>query len=310
MIKPRRWQIVAALAALAIGAALWSGVWRINQNEQGVVLRFGQALRVVPPGIHFTLPWPFETLARVAVTEVRSMPVGFRLTDQVRNIAPLAEDTQWLSGDTNIVELQVMVLYTIRDPEAYLFGVSDFAGGRHRDFLIRKVTEAVLTEHVAATAIDEVLAGGKTRLQTKAGHAVQTALDELGLGVQISALNVIAADPPAAVIGAFNDVSSARADRARRINEARGYAMQLLPKARAEANRIVQEGDIYRTETMQRARGEARSFTKMLMQVNKQTYLARRRLWIDAVERMLSQGRKIVFEPAADGSAFRLYLQE
>ncbi len=310
LAKPRPAQLAAALALALALAVAWSAVWRVNQNQQGVVLRFEQVARVAAPGIHFTLPWPVERMVRVATTEVRSMPVGFRLIDQARGIPPTPEQVQWLSGDTNIVELQALVLYTVRDPVAYLFRVSDGIGGDSREFLIRRVTEAVLTERVATMAIDEILAGGKTRLQREAARAAQRELDALGLGVQVSALNIVATNPPAEVISAFNDVSSAKADRARRITEARGYAMEALPRARAQADRLVQGGRIYHAETVQPARGAAASFTKLLHEVRKHPELSRRRLWFEAVGRMLGPTRKIVFEPALDGSAFQLFLEE
>jgi len=300
-----RW-LPGGLLVVLIFAQILTGVWLVQQNQQGVVLRFGRVVRTVGAGMHFTLPWPLESMRLVPTTEVRTLPIGFARDDAL----PLDDEALWrLSGDTNILELRARVLYTIKQPADYLFNVADFADGP-RDLAIRYVVEAVLTEILATMPVDEVLAAGKTQIPLAAMRKAQTQLDKLSLGVQISAINIIDVKPPAAVIAAFNDVASAKSDRERNITEANGYAMQLLPQARAAANNMVQQAQVYSVETVNRARGAAQSFAALARETGHHPKLTWRRLWLEAAERIVGKGRIIVFERPADGGKFRLYLEE
>ena len=302
-----------ALLLVSMGGALgwlgWSATWVLAQNERGVVLTFGEVTRTVPPGIHITLPWPIETVIPVRTTEVRTMPVGFKMSDRARNnTPPSAEEVQWLTGDTNIVELQAMVLYTIKDPVDYLFGVSDFPDGRPRDRAVRKSTEAVLSRLMATMPIDEVLSTGKARLQSGALDQVQATLDSFRSGIQVSAINIIDVSAPLRVIDAFNDVSSARADKERKVSEAHGYGMQVRPRSRAAANRKLNDAEVYRNGVLNRARGAATSFLKLEQEVRKNPELAWQRIWLDAIQRMFSEARTIVVPPEDQGGRTRVVL--
>jgi len=306
-----RWLRLILLLLLAGGALFWlawSSIWVVAQNERGVVLTFGQATRTVPPGFHVTLPWPIETMIPVRTSVVRTMPVGFKMSDRARNMAPTAEEVQWLTGDTNIVELQAMVLYTVRDPVEYLFAVSDFPDGRPRDRVVRKASEAALSELMAGMPIDVVLSSGKVVLQNQALSRTQALLDSLRSGIQISAVNIIEVSAPQRVIQAFNDVSSARADKERRISEAQGYGMQVRPRSRAVANQRLRDAEIYRDAVVNRARGAANSFLKLEQEVSKSPALGWERLWLDAVQRMLAEVRTIVVQPDGRGGRTRVVL--
>ncbi|MFH0945918.1 MAG: FtsH protease activity modulator HflK [Planctomycetota bacterium] len=306
-----RWTVRALVLLLVLGGLCWSGwsaVWVVRQNEQGVVLTFGKVSRTVPPGIQLLLPWPLQTLVRVQTSVVRTMPVGFKMSDRARNMPPTPVELQWLTGDTNIVEQQAIVLYTVKDPVDYLFGVSDFPDGRPRDRVIRKATEEVISRLVAAMPIDEVLSTGKTRLQLEARKEVQEMLDSFGAGFEVTAVNIIEVAAPARVIGAFNDVSSARADMERQVSEARGYANQTRPRARAAANNTLRAAETYRNEVLNRARGAATAFLRLEQEVRRQGDLAWQRIRLDALQRMFAKVRTIVVQPSDGNARTRLVL--
>lgn len=303
--------LVALVVVLALIALLGrSMVWVIPQNQQGVVLTFGEATRTVPPGIHFTLPWPCETVRTVTTTDVRTMPVGFKFVDRAQNLPPSAEEVEWLTGDTNIVNLQATVLYTIKDPIDYLYGIRDVDGEDEdsRVFAIRKVTEAALSPLIARMPIDEVLSTGKTFLQTRARDLVQETLDRLGAGIQVTAVNIIEVSAPPRVIGAFNDVSSARADRERMVNEAQGYAMRIRPRSRATANKARRSAESYRNGVLNRAKGAASSFVKLEEEARKNPELFKSRTWLDTMERVLARMETIVVQPSGTGGRTRIVL--
>ena len=293
------WLLVAVVAWCGI-----SGIHTVPQSETGVILTFGRFTRVAPPGIQVTLPWPIVRMERVVTGEIRTMSVGFRLLNRVRSIPPTPEEVQWLTGDTNIVELQTEVQYLVVDPAKYLFEVADL-GDRSRDFVIRKLAESVLTEIVARMTVDDVLSSGKAMLKEEGRRGIQAAADSVGLGIQVHSVNIVQAEPPPEVISAFNDVSSAEADKNRRLSEADGYAKNILPAARAEANRLREEAEIYRTDIVSEARGDAVSFTLLLTRVAAAPEVTKRRILLEELEKILARPKKVVY-PRKDGKRFKL----
>ncbi|MEQ8764889.1 MAG: FtsH protease activity modulator HflK [Planctomycetota bacterium] len=293
---------------LLIGVAVWwgtTGVWVVQQDEQGVVTRFGKVDRVVQPGMQFTLPAPFERLERVRTTEVRIMPVGYKLRDDVLGIPPLAEEIQWLTGNTNIVEMKLMLQYVISDPARYLFRVADLPSGESPDFAIRKAAESVLTRLVGEMAIDDVLSIGKAKLQATARSEIQEQIELLQLGVTLVAVNILEANPPAEVRGAFNDVINAYADGERQKTQADGYRRKTLPGERARADQIEQEAQIYAKERIEAAKGVAARFAAMATEVKAAPRVSRLRLWLETVEAFLARGERIVYDDTAE-QPFRL----
>ena len=302
-----KWAVLGLLVVL-LGGALWSSLWTVSQNELGVVLRFGRVARVVPSGIGLTLPWPLETMRVVNTTEVRIMPIGFRLTAKTRGLRPTDEEVQWLTGDTNIVDLQATIQYIIADAAQYLYGMSDPLSGEAKEFAIRKAGESALTSLVAKRPIDDVLSTGKTVLQLEAIGEAQALLDSLHLGVRLTSLNITDVSPPPAVIGTFNDVASAKADRERMVTEARGEASRTLPAARADALRLVRDAEIFRSDLLGRTRGAAHSFSQLAEEAAKSPELTKRRLWLEGVERLLPRVRTKVVQPPTGGERRRVFI--
>ena len=305
-LRLRGWYVLPLLLVALIVHAAVTGVWVVQQNEQGVVLRFGRVRSVLPAGMHFILPYPFDTMRLVRTTEVRTMSVGFgHHEDDQLGQAELEEEVQWLTGDTNIVEMQTAIQYIIKSPVDYLFRVADFSDGQPRDVALRKAAESVLTFLVARMKVDDVLSSGKARIQEESRVQIQELVDDMGLGLQVVSVNIVADNPPPNVIAAFNDVSSAKADRQRLMNVADGYAKDLLPRARAQANRIRQEAEIYRSEVVNAAHGAAQRFVALAEQVRTSPQVSKERMWLEMVEKTLSRARMIVY-PRKPGRPFTL----
>lgn len=305
-LRLRAWYLLPLLLVALIVHAAVTGVWVVQQNEQGVLLRFGQVRSVLPAGMHFILPYPLETMRLVRTTEVRTMSVGFSdHDDDLVDPASLEEEVQWLTGDTNIVEMQTAIQYIIKSPVDYLFRVADFSDGQPRDTALRKAAESVLTFLVARMKVDDVLSSGKAYIQEESRVQIQELVDDMGLGVQVVSVNIVEDNPPPNVIAAFNDVSSAKADRQRLMNVADGYAKDLLPRARAQANRIRQEAEIYRSEVVNAAHGAAQRFVALAEQVRTSPQVSKERMWLEMVEKTLSRARMIVY-PRKPGSTFTL----
>lgn len=292
--------LLSLLLLLLLDWAL-TGIRVIREDEQGIVLRFGAVTRVAPAGICFTLPWPIERTIRQRTTEVRTMPIGYKMVDAVRGIPPSRQEVEWVSGDKNIINLTLTIKYVISDPVAYLFRL----GPVEADFLVRRCGEARLTEMIARMGVDELLTHGKVGLQEETRTRTQAALDSLGAGIRLVTVNIGEVVPPANVIEAFNDVSTAKIEKGRMINQADGYRKDLLPRARAMANRMIQDAESYRAETVERARGETRQFLDLLAEARRARDITEVRLYLEAMERILPQPRKLVLGEQ-EGSQLRL----
>lgn len=326
--------VVIVLAATAVS----SMVWVVDQDQRGVVLRYGKVERVVGPGLQFTFPYPMGVMEIVSTNRVFQTPVGFRLEDRDAKLPPSAEEVQWLTGDTNIVELQALVLWTVPEPVDNLYqltpvaavddgffdtwmrllgigqGRSDGSGENapleevRNGSLVRFAAETALSQIIARMSVDDVLTTGKVKIQSDALDIVQRSLDQLNSGIRITNVNIVEAEPPPTVKRAFNDVASARSDKERKINEARGYALRVKPNARARVNRIHQEAEAYQSQILNAAQGEADGFEKLAKEAEKTPELVMMRAWLGAVERILARGQKIVVTPIEDGDKVKVYL--
>ena len=319
MAEPTGWQLSlrlgaqrgrvlrAALLAIPLAWIGFGSIWTVQKDEQGVVTRFGRVDRVLDSGIHLTLPWPFERMECVATTEVRTIPIGLRV---VAGAVPggagsEGDDVQWMTGDTNIVELKVDVQYVVGDPAAYLYSVADLPDGRRRDALIELAAQAELTRLVARLQVDEVLSVGKARLQREAKLGMQALLDELDLGLRLLTVNIAEVRPPASVIAAFNDVASAESDKERMVTEADGFRRDLLPRERSKANALLQDSLVYQDQVVSRSKGAAARFQSLAEQVRLQPEVSRHRLWLETISRVLGSAETIVYS-TEEGQTFRL----
>jgi len=290
---------VVLLLVVLIVDFLATGIWTVKQDEKGIVLRFGEAVRSLGPGFHVTLPYPFETMVLINISETRKMPVGFRLVPGRDPTPPSANEREWLTGDTNVIDIKMMIHYVVSDPVKYLFRL----GEDEASFLIRKCTESMLTRTIATMHVDHVFTTGKVEIQTAVRQGSQDLLDEIGAGVRILSANIQEVSPPEEVKSAFNDVSRAKADKERAVQEADGYIKEREPRARAQANTIIQEARIYEDTTVSGAKGSANRFLSLREEYAHARTVTRTRLLLETLERVLSRTRNIVVNPSSDGKA-------
>lgn len=299
------------LVALALLAALVnSSIWTVAQDETGLVHRFGKVVRTVGPGFHFTLPWPMERVEKLKTAVSRTMPVGFTYMEQLgaENLDPTRRE--WLTGDTNIVKMEVTLYYTIADPVQYLYGMSNLPGGMSRDMVLRRFAEAAMTESIASMDIDEVLSTGKTQLRNDVLASVQQQAADAGLGIVLTSFNLTEVAPPPEAQAAFNEVTSAKSYKDQQLSEAEGARRTALPFARAEADRIVQEAATERTEIVSQALGWAGAFQALSASMQSTRRIGMQRLWLQSMERILSQGETMVLPRLPEGQKMPLYLPE
>ncbi|MDR2744034.1 MAG: FtsH protease activity modulator HflK [Desulfovibrio sp.] len=279
---------------------LWllSGIYIINPDEQGVVLRFGKYNRTEDPGPHYAWPVPVESVYKPQVTQVLRSEVGFRsvgqsATFQQGQVRTVPEEASTLTGDENIVNVQFSVQYKISDPVAYLFNVSAPTA------LVRNAAEAAMREVIGNSQIDAAITDGKLKIQSEATQLLQTILNRYGSGIQVLAAQLQDVHPPQEVIDAFKDVASAREDKSRIINEAEAYRNELLPRARGQAAAARNEALAYSTTRIQNAEGEANRFDALRVEYDKAADVTKKRLYYETMEEVLSLSQEKVLMDSA-----------
>lgn len=277
---------------LALGlTALWllSGVYIVRPEQQAVVQLFGRvAQSPVTSGLHWRAPWPVGRLSKVRVTQARRVSVGFNLAQEAAGSRPGPRQGEFLSGDQNIVDVQLVVQYCVDDAVAYLLATQSV------DDVVAAAVEKALSRSIQNQTIDHILTVGRTQLQdTVRTRAAQT-LTGYGAGTRIVSVSIKAAAPPTQVSDAFRAVASAREDRDRIIDEAHGYLNEVVEKARGEADREGKQASAYRERVVAQAQGRAEAFRKLRAEHAKAPDVTRTRLYLETIEQVLPRAKVIV----------------
>jgi membrane protease subunit HflK len=273
-LRRSRW-LGLALPVLVV-AYLAAGFYAVATDEQAVVRRFGAIVARVGPGMHYRLPWPVDQVDIVKTTSVMKTGVGFALTEGEQVIG-----MELLTGDTNILNVALVLQYVIRSPADFLFRIDD------PGTLIGHLAETVLTETVVGMAVDDVLTTGRLALQERVKTETQAMLDRYQSGIQLTSSNIMAITLSPSVAEAFQEVTDAMADREKSRNEARMYANNLIPKARGEAHALVREAHAYKGQRVAEAIGDTDRFVAQLEEYEKAPGITRTRLYLEAMERVL-----------------------
>ena len=287
-----------ALLLLAV-VALWlaSGFYRVQPDEQGVVLRFGAFNRTTLPGLNYHLPWPIETVLRPQVTRINRVDIGFRSASQEAGVSggAVPEESLMLTGDENIIDIDFAVFWRIRDVGAYLFNT------RNPDNTVKQAAESVMREVIGRTPIQFALTQGRATIETAVLKGVQAILDQYGTGVEITQVQLQRVDPPDAVIDSFRDVQRANTDADRMRNEAQTYRNDIVPRARGDAARIVAEADAQRQAAVAEATGESQGFLSVLKAYDAAKDITLTRLYIETMQNVLSHTPSVVIDQGLQG---------
>jgi len=295
---------------LLIGAAvllLWlaSGFYRVQPDEQGVILRFGAYNRTSQPGLNYHLPVPIETALTPKVTRVNRTEVGFRSGDGLGRGGgnrDVREEALMLTGDENIVDINFSVFWVIKDAGKFLFNI------RAPEVTVKAGAESAMREVVGRTPIAAALAEGRGRIEGDTQKLLQEIMDLYGSGVEVTQVQLQKVDPPQPVIDAFRDVQRAKADQVRLSNDAETYRNGILPSARGEAVRLTQEAEGYRQQVVTQAEGDAQRFLAVYEAYKAAEDVTQRRLYIETMEQILKGANKILIDKSASGSGVLPYL--
>ena len=281
------------LAAIAIWG--FSGFFRVDPDELGVVVRFGKYVREVQPGLNYHLPYPIETALTPQALRVNKIDIGMRVAADLRRgttIRRVPEESLMLTGDENIVDVDFSVLWKIKPNGVgdYLFNIQQPEG------TVKAVAESAMREVVGRSNIQPILTGARQNIETGVQDLMQSVLDKYGAGIQITQVQLQKVDPPSQVIDAFRDVQAARADLERSQNEAQTYANKVVPEARGRAAQITQNAEAYREQTVAEAKGATSRFLQVYDEYKKAPDVTRQRMYLETMERLFGGTDKIIMD--------------
>jgi len=274
-----------ALILIALVVIVWlaSGFYIVDASQRGVVLRFGKYSTTTQPGPQWHLPYPFESVEIVNLSQVRTVEVGYR--NNVKN--KVLKESLMLTDDENIIDLQFAVQYILSDPTEYLFN------SREPDEAVMQAAESAMREIVGKSKMDFVLYEGREQIAANAQSLMQQILDRYKTGISVSKVTMQQAQPPEQVQASFDDAVKAGQDRERQISEGQAYANDVIPKARGTASRLMQEAEGYRQRVVANAEGEASRFRQIQTEYARAPQVTRERLYLETMQQIYTNSTKI-----------------
>lgn len=272
-LPPLNGAMFAAIFAIILVIWIGLGVYQIDQQERGVVLRFGKYYETVEPGLKWN-PAIIDTVYKVNTTKVRSTRVqGLMLTE-----------------DDNIVNVSLSVQYIVIDPKAFVLEV------RSPEQSLLQATESALRHVIGSSSLHQVLTEGRTAIVVDVSQRLQRYLDMYHTGIQVTVVNIEDAQPPSEVQAAFDDVIRAKEDEAKVVNQAQTYKNGIVPEARGQAQRLIEEANAYKGRVIAAATGEASRFTQLLTEYERAPQVTRDRLYIDMMQKVMSNSSKVMVD--------------
>ena len=293
--------VILLILAILIGIWMLSGLYRVQENERGVELLFGEwSGNVTDPGLHWWPPAPIGEVMTPAVTQINRLNIGFRdATDsagrggtQVRDIL---NESLMLTSDQNIADVDFTVQWRISNSGEFLFNIRD------PEETVRAGAESAMREVVGQTALDDLLTTAREGVQAKTQELLQGILDDYQAGIAIERVQLQKTEAPAPVIDAFNDVQRARQDKERLQNEAESYRNRIVPTARGEAAGVIQEATAYRDRVIKEGQGEASRFDQIYETFKAAPEVTRRRLYIETLRDVLEKADKVIIDSDSQG---------
>lgn len=309
-----RW-LILALVVVGIGGWLATGFYTVQPSELAAVRLFGAFRGTEDAGLHWYMPSPVGTVDVVSVEETRRMELGFRAGPD----RDIPVESQMITGDLNIVDIDLVVQYRIKSLEQFLFNVADPGDsdrpeaqeGRPDGRTLKDATEAALRQVVGQRSIDDPLRVNREAVQEDTRVLLQEIVDHYKAGLEILSVQLQTVQPPDAVRDAFDDVNRARVDRESRINESLAYEQDRIPRARGAAQQVTQAAEAFREARIARATGEAAQFTAIFNEYQSSQDVTRTRLYLEAMEEILpgvtlfivdeDTGGVLPFLPLTDG---------
>ena len=271
------------LSGIILAIYFLSGIYIVNDGERGVVLQFGSFNEITMPGPHW-IPRFIQSVEIVDVSKIRSVQ----------------QKAVMLTEDENIVSISFAIQYDIKDASDFIFNL------REPDITVSQAGESAIREVMGQNTMDFIITEGRTKVAEDTKGLLQTVLDSYGAGVNVQSLNILEAQPPEQVQDAFSDAIKAREDEQRYINEAEAYRNEIIPLARGKAKQMLEQAIAYKVKLINAAEGEASRFTQLFNEYKKAPDVTKERLYLEAVESVLSNSSKVMID--VEGGNNMMYL--
>ena len=276
---------------------LWlaSGIYKVDSDENGLVLYFGKFYSVATPGLNYHLPAPFGKVIKKSVTRVNTEEFGLDAdvkSSKLKKVPSPASSSEslMLTGDENIVDIDFQIQWQISDIKDFVFNLEE------PELAVRKTAESAIREIIARTPIADALSDGKRRIEQETKTLLQQILDSYGAGVRVVLVQMRRVDPPAQVIDAFRDVQTAKADKEREINQAQAYRNDIIPRAKGDASKITEGAKAYKEEVVADAQGQASRFNSIYAQYVKAKVVTKKRMYLEQMEKTYRDINKIIID--------------
>ncbi|MFL6657335.1 MAG: FtsH protease activity modulator HflK [Massilia sp.] len=283
-------------------AMVWlgTGIFKVKAGQTAVITTFGKVSSMASPGLNWRWPAPFQTHEIVNVSQLRSEEIGYKGTVRSKNV----KEAQMLTDDTNIIDVQFAVQYTLNDPVAWLYN------NRENDATVRQVAETAIREVVGRNQTDFVLNEGREKVSHDTRALMQQLVDRYKLGVLITNVTMQNVAPPEQVQSAFEDVNKASQDKAKAKNEGEAYANDLLPKAEGMAIRMVEDAEGYRVAVRENATGNASRFNQVVAEYQRAPAITRDRMYLDTMQAIFTSASKVMVDAKSNGNVVYLPLDK
>lgn len=309
--------VVLAVVALLIWLA--TGYYKVDVSEKGVEILLGEYNDTKSSGLQWHLPYPIEKVEIVDVTSIRTEEIGYRSStnnsrgsifsrnDQYKSSKggnrSILEESLMFTGDENIADIHAEVQWIVSNPHHYLFNVRNSYG----ENTVKSAAESALREIIGRTAIVKANEG-RSDIEHETKQLLQDVLNSYDAGIEIVRLQLLKVDPPSTVIDAYRDVQTSKADKERKINEAKAYSNDIIPRAEGQAQQIILESEGYKESTIANAKGQAQRFIDIHKQYAKAKNVTKKRIYIETMESVLENTKKIIIEDSASKSGVVPYL--
>ena len=296
------WRGISLVIALILLFWGFSGFYRVQPDEQGVELLFGRYIKTTQPGLNYWFPAPIGEVQTPKVTITNQITIGFRILPNTTNLRDVPTESLMLTGDENIVDVDFVVQWRIRDAGAFLFNIRD------PEQTAKLAAESAMREVVGQNTLDFVTTAGRETVGQRTQTVLQDILDSYQAGINILEIRVQAANPPPEVIDAFNDVQRANQDQERLRNEALAYRNDIVPRAKGDGARITASAIAEKERLIREAQGQAQRFNAFYETYKLNPNITSRRLYIEAMQEVFGKAEKFILDEKEGGQGVVPYL--
>lgn len=294
--------IVAGTLVLVAAVIALSGIYRVNEGEEAILLTFREMTEKKGPGIYWHIPF-VQTVDKVSTSQIHTLELGFRTQtgvsiDDPSDYTDVNDEALMLTGDDNLVRVEAVCQYSVRDAQSYLYEVDK------PESTMKLAFETALRRNIQNKALDDALLN-KATIEQEVIPDFQRMLDSYGIGVTVREIRIQNITVPTEVNAAYEDVNNAKNEKTRKLDEAEKYSNEVIPAARSEAYQMVQEAEAYKSEVISQATGDVANFNSVYEEYVSSQSITRKRLMIETMERILENAdSKVVID--GDGDTLRL----